>query len=217
LTLAKGRIVRGAASLAAKPVVLGGATAHPYGRVVQRAAAEAAEKAAERLARAEQAARALLEEAEQTARALRDEARQEGRQQGAAELAAAWVKLRTEENARDERDLDRTVDLARAMAERLIGEAIALEPAKIAALARQTLATAKQARRIVLVAHPDDARTLQAHVASLGLEHSALEIHADESRTRGSLLLETDLGIIDADLTIQLDRLARSLRDGLRS
>jgi flagellar biosynthesis/type III secretory pathway protein FliH len=58
---------------------------------------------------------------------------------------------------------------------------------------------------------------LQAHVASLGLEHSALEIHADESRTRGSLLLETDLGIIDADLTIQLDRLARSLRDGLRS
>jgi flagellar biosynthesis/type III secretory pathway protein FliH len=217
LTVAKGRIVRGAASLAAKPVVLAGATAHPYGRVVQRAAAEAAEKAAERLARAEQAARALLEEAEQTARALRDEARQEGRKQGAAELAAAWVKLRTEENARDERDLDRTVALARAMAERLVGEAIALEPAKIAALARQTLAAAKQARRIVLVAHPDDAATLQAHVASLGLEHSALEIHADESRTRGSLLLETDLGIIDADLTIQLDRLARSLRDGLRS
>jgi flagellar biosynthesis/type III secretory pathway protein FliH len=216
LTLARGRVVRGSASLDAKPVALSGAAADPYGRVVQRAAAEAAEEAAERLARAEQAARTLLDQAEQTARSLRDQASREGRLEGAAELAAAWIKLRTEENTRDERDLDRTVALARAMAERIVGETIALEPGKIAVMARQTLAAAKQARQIALVAHPEDAAALRAHLGSLGLEQAALEIHADETRTRGSLLLETDLGIIDADLTIQLDRLARSLRDGLR-
>ena len=216
MTLAKGRVVRSSASLDAKPVALSGAAAHPYGRVVQRAAADAAEEAADRLARAEQAARAILDQAEQTARSLRDQASREGRQEGAAELAAAWIKLRTEENARDERDLDRTVELARAMAERIVGETIALEPAKIAVMARQTLAAAKQARQIALSAHPEDAAALRAHLGSLGLEQAALEIHADETRTRGSLLLETDLGIIDADLTIQLDRLARSLRDGLR-
>jgi flagellar biosynthesis/type III secretory pathway protein FliH len=215
LTLAKGRLVRGSASLGAKPIAPSG-SAQPYGRIVQRAAAEAARDAADRLARAEHAARALLEQAEQTACKLRDEARQAGRQEGAAELAAAWIKLRAEENARHEKDLDRTVELARAMAERIVGEEIALDPAKIAVMARQTLALVKQARQIALSAHPQDAATLRAHLASLGLEQAALEIHADETRARGSLLLETDLGIIDADLTIQLDRLARSLRDGLR-
>ena len=218
MTLAKGRVVRRAATLGAKPVALSGTAAgSPYGRVVQQRAAEAAREGADRLARAEQAARALLDRAEQAARSLCAEARQEGQKEGAAELTAAWIKLRTEENARDERDLDRTVELARALAERIVGETIALEPAKIAVMARQTLAAAKQARKIALLAHPDDAAALRAHIGSLGLEQVALEIHADEARPRGSLLLETDLGIIDADLTIQLDRLARSLRDGLRT
>jgi flagellar biosynthesis/type III secretory pathway protein FliH len=168
------------------------------------------------MSRAEQGARAILEDAERTAGSMRDQARAEGRQEGAAELAAAWIQLRAEESARDERDLDRTVELARAMAERLIGESIVLDPAKIVSMARQTLASARQARQVVVRAHPADAETLRAHLSSLGLEQAAIEIHADETRTRGSLLLETDLGILDADLTIQLDRLARSLRDGLR-
>jgi flagellar biosynthesis/type III secretory pathway protein FliH len=82
-------------------------------------------------------------------------------------------------------------------------------------MARQTLAAASQARRIEVRAHPDDAEALSSHLASLGLEEAAIEIHADPSRTRGSLLFDTDLGILDADITIQLDRLTRSLRDGL--
>jgi flagellar biosynthesis/type III secretory pathway protein FliH len=210
-------LVRGHASRDAKAIALSGAAVHPYGRVVKSAAVEAAREAAERLERASRAARDLVDAAEQRARSLRDEARREGRQEGAAELAAAWIKLRTEENARDERDLDRAVQLARALAERIIGETLVLEPAKIAVMARQSLAAAKQARRVAVSAHPEDAAALRAHLGSLGLEQAALEIHADETRPRGSLLFETDLGIIDADLTIQLDRLARSLRDGLRS
>jgi type III secretion protein L len=216
MTLVKGRVVRSQAALGAKTVMLAGGFGDARGRVVQRAVAEAAREASDRMTRAEQGARAILDDAERTARSMRDQARAEGRQEGAAELAAAWIKLRAEENARDERDLDRTVELARAMAERLIGEAIVLDPAKIVSMARQTLASARQARHVVVRAHPADAETLRTHLSSLGLEQAAIEIHADEARTRGSLLLETDLGILDADLTIQLDRLARSLRDGLR-
>jgi flagellar biosynthesis/type III secretory pathway protein FliH len=216
LTLAKGRVLRGPATLGAQPVSLAGPAGEGHGRIVPRALVEAAREASERLARAEHAARSLLDDAERTARALQDEARAEGRQEGAAELAAAWIKLRAEENARDERDLQRTVELARAMAERLVGETLALDPAKIVSMCRQTLASARQARRVVVRAHPADAEALRAQLSSLALEQAVIEIHADGSRTRGSLLLETDLGILDADLTIQLDRLARSLRDGLR-
>jgi flagellar assembly protein FliH/type III secretion protein L len=216
MTLAKGRVMKGPGTLGAKTVTLAGGSGDARGRIVQRSVAEAAREAADRMARAEKAARAILDDADRAARSIRDQARAEGRQEGVAELAAAWIKLRAEESARDERDLDRTVELARAMAERLVGEALELDPAKIAAMARQTLASARQARHIAVRAHPADAETLRMHLASLGLEQGTIEIHADQARTRGSLLLETDLGILDADLTIQLDRLARSLRDGLR-
>jgi flagellar biosynthesis/type III secretory pathway protein FliH len=217
MTTPRGKILRGAVTSGAKTVILGGAGEPPRGLVRPRAVAEAAEEARARIDRAEKEARAILENAERAAREVREKAREEGRREGAQELALAWIALRTEQSARDERDLDRTVELARAMAERIVGETIALEPAKIAVMARQALASASQARHIALRAHPADAEALQKDVSSLGLESAAIEIHADETRPRGSLLLETDLGILDADITIQLDRLARSLRDGLRN
>jgi flagellar biosynthesis/type III secretory pathway protein FliH len=217
MTIHRGKILRGAATSGAKTVILGGAGEPPRGRVLPRAVAEAAEEARTRIERAEQAARAILEDAERAARDMRAEAREEGRREATADLAAAWIALRAEQNARAARDLDGTVELARAMAERILGEAIALEPGKIAVMARQALASATQARHVALRAHPADAEALSREVSSLGLESAAIEIHADDTRPRGSLLLETDLGTLDADITIQLDRLARSLRDGLRN
>jgi flagellar biosynthesis/type III secretory pathway protein FliH len=217
MTIHRGKILRGTATSGAKTVILGGAAEPPRGRVLPRAVAEAAEEARTRIERAEQAARAILEDAERAARDVRAEAREEGRREATADLAAAWIALRAEQNARAARDLDGTVELARAMAERILGEAIALDPAKIAMMARQALASASQARHVALRAHPADAEALSKEVSSLGLESAAIEIHADDTRPRGSLLLETDLGTLDADITIQLDRLARSLRDGLRN
>jgi len=186
------------------------------GQLVKRVVVEAQAEAGEKLAVAERRARAIIAEAENQASLLREQAREEGQKAAAAELAAAWVKLRTEEERRDERDLDRAIELARAMAERLLGEALALAPAQVVALARQTLAFARQASRVVLRAHPADAEALKREIASLGLESAAIQIHADSDRSRGSLLVDTDLGTLDANLTVQLDRLARSLRESLR-
>jgi type III secretion protein L len=216
MTLPKGRIVKGPSGDAAKVVDVLGPKGRA-GRLLRGVLADASIRATEQLADAETRARAILAEAEQVARSVRERAHEEGQKAGAAELATAWAKLRAEEAERDERDLDRTIELARAMAERLIGETLALEPAKVVSIARQTLASARQARRIVLSAHPDDAEALRQNIASLGLEKTAIEIHADPARTRGSLLLDTDLGTLDAKLSIQLDRLARSLRDSFRS
>lgn len=219
MTLAKGRILRGPATRGAKPIELAfgsSPSSVPLGKVLRGSVAAAAREAADRLSRAEQAARTIVEDGERAARSLRDQARIEGRQEGAAELAAAWIKLRSEDNARAERDFERTVELARAMTERLVGASLALDPATIVAMCRQTLASAQRARHVVVRAHPADAEVLGANLSSLGLEQAAIEIHADETRARGSLLFETDLGILDADLTIQLDRLTRSLRDSLR-
>jgi flagellar biosynthesis/type III secretory pathway protein FliH len=216
MTLPKGRVIKGGTP-AASPIPPDPAGAERGGRLLKKAAVEAALEATARIAAADERALAIVAAAEDRARAIAAQAREDGEREGAAALTAAWVKLRTEESARDERDLDRTIELARAMAERLVGEALGLDGAKVLSIAKQVLASARQSRRVVLRAHPDDADALRGNLGALGLEHAAIEIHADPARARGSLLLDTDLGTLDANVTLQLDRLARSLRDSLRS
>jgi flagellar biosynthesis/type III secretory pathway protein FliH len=217
MTLPKGKLLKSASASSVAPVaVLGGASGRAA-RLLKASSAEASIQASAKVAAAEERARAILAAAETGARAMRDEAREEGKKAAISELVAAWVKLGTEQEARDERDLDRTTELARAMAEHLVGETLRLDPAKIQSIAKQVLASARQSKRVVLRAHPEDAAALRHDIGSLGLEGVAIEIQADTTRARGSLLLDTDLGTLDANLTLQLDRLARSLRDSFRS
>ena len=209
-----GREVAAAAQVA--EVVRGSVTVGAVGRVLKKAAADASVLAAEKLALAEARALAIVEGAEARARSVRDAAQLEGQLAAWAELAAAWMKLRAEEADRDARDLDRSIELARAMAERLLGEELGLSPVKVLSIAKQVLTSMRQARRIELRAHPDDAALLSREARSLGLEGVPLEIHADPTRTRGSLLVDTDLGTLDANVSLQLDRLVRALRDNSR-
>jgi flagellar assembly protein FliH len=185
------------------------------GRVIKKDAADARAEAQRIVAQAERQARELLEKAEREARDIKADAERAGREDGAHRFAAAYLRLRSEQTARDERDLSRSIDLARAMAERLIGESLALDPGRVTAIARQALANVRRASTVSVFAHPDDAGALRQDVERLGLEGAAIEIHADGSRSRGSLLVRTDQGTLDADLCLQLDRLAAALRDSL--
>jgi flagellar assembly protein FliH/type III secretion protein L len=130
--------------------------------------------------------------------------------------ASAWLALRAAEETRATRDLDRTVELASLLAERLLGEALRLDPARIALLARQALAEARGARRVEIEAHPGDVAELASHLAELGLPDAAVTIVPQVDLARGSLRLHTDVGSIDAALPLRLERLARALRDALR-
>lgn len=218
MTLARGRVLRPEVDASGTTVVpVSAGTPVARGRVASGAIVAAAERAARIVAEAEERARAIVAEASLAAEGARAQALEEARAEGAANVAAAWLALRTDEAARDERDLDKTVGVARIVAERLLGETLSLDPSRIAAIARQALAQARLARRVVIVAHPDDAAALDRQKGDLGLEGAAVEIHADPARARGSLRLDTDLGTLDADLAPQLDRLVAALRDGLRS
>jgi type III secretion protein L len=186
------------------------------GRLLRASVDRARAEAADVLAAARAQAEAILDEAKQTASEMRRLACEEAKQEAAAALSVAWIRLRHEEATKDERELERTIGLARALAERLLGEALEVDPDKILALARQVLAIARHARTICVVAHPQDADVLARRIAKLGLESTALQIQVAADRPRGSLLLRTDLGIIDADIALQLDRLTRALLDDSR-
>ena len=55
----------------------------------------------------------------------------------------------------------------------------------------------------------------RSRLPSLGVAVETVRVVPDGSRARGSLRIETDIGVLDADLAPQLDRLALRLRETL--
>jgi flagellar assembly protein FliH len=185
------------------------------GQRVDRAQVAASERAKAIVEQAEQRARAIMEQAALAAGEVRVKAEAEGRADGVAALAAKAIALSAHEAREQERALERVVALARVLAERLLGEELRLDPGRVLALARQALTEARGARQIRLLAHPEDVRLLERSLGELGLEHTALTLSADLARARGSLRLETEIGVLDAELAPQLDRLVERLARSL--
>jgi flagellar biosynthesis/type III secretory pathway protein FliH len=216
--IARGRVLPAAEAQQGEtvPVFTGKAeTLRQRARILPRQVVEASAQAAAILERARSEAARLVAEAERQVSDLRLRAEAEARAEGVAKLAAHAVALTALEARADERALDRTVALARVLAERLLGESLRLAPEQVAALARQALAEARGARRVTIFAHPEDAQLLQADTAGIAAGREALRIVPDPTRARGSLRIETEIGVLDADLAPQLDRLARRLRETL--
>jgi flagellar biosynthesis/type III secretory pathway protein FliH len=226
MTLTFGRVVKAAALGAAQEVatdVSDDASTHVYrpplprGRTVPRDVVAAAEEGAAIIARARAEALRIVQRAEQGVAELRLRAEAEGRADGVARLAAHTIALKSREAASLDGELDRIVELAKILAERLLGASLGLDPERVVGLARQAIAEATGARRITVVAHPEDAAHLEAALGSLAAGAEAVRVVADPKRPRHGLRLETDIGVLDAELAPQLERLALKLRETLGS
>ena len=129
----------------------------------------------------------MLAAAERKAADLRLVAEAEARAEAAAKLAAHALSLASYEAKADERALERTVSLARLLAERLLGASLAASPEQVVSLARQALAEARGARRLTIVAHPDDAQLLSQSLASLGVAVDTVRLQPDGARAARQL------------------------------
>jgi type III secretion protein L len=112
---------------------------------------------------------------------------------------------------------DLALVLARKMAEKIIGHAVALNPAILSDIALQALAAAKvREGGIVLRVHPEDLAALEAtrskwrETISSGLD---VTLVADTSVGRLGCVVESDLGRVDARLETQLAALEQALRE----
>ncbi|HSO37438.1 MAG TPA: FliH/SctL family protein [Labilithrix sp.] len=214
MSLGRARVVKAAAG-AAPPGAAEAQARHALARRVPAAVVGARAEADRITEAARQAASAIVAEAHASVAGRLTAAVREVREQELARIAAEHLALRVGEEQRAERDLDRTLEIAALLAERMIGEAIALEPSRIAALASGALLETRGARRVRIEASPEDLPALQTMLAGLGEGIATLEASAELGR--GSLVVHTELGRIDARLGPQLGRLAESLREALRS
>lgn len=215
MSLPRGRILRAPAGAIPLRLSQGDADELPLGRRLARAEVEASERATLVIEAATRRASAILKDAERRADEIRTEAVDAARAEGLAEVAALSLSLRERERRSAELALDRVVELARLLAERLLGHALRTDPAEIAALASQALTEAGGARRVEVHANPDDVPLLRRATSAFDPDGRVHSVIADESLARGDLRLNTELGMIDARLGPELARLAERLREAL--
>lgn len=216
MTLVRGRVIRSEdLPDATTPIARPKKNRTARAKIVPSVLVDAEERARHLISDAERRARDIVESAALRAADVRLSAEAEGRADGVATVAARAIALAALEAQADERQLDRVVDLARLLAERLLGESLRLDPARVVDLARQALKEARGARRVMIAAHPDDAELLANTLGELGLDSGA-SVTSDAALNRGNLRIQTEIGALDAELGPQLERLARRLRESIR-
>lgn len=181
--------------------------------VVQGKVLEAKERATALVEAAQARAEDIVAQAEQRAKTMAQEAAELGRAEAYAEIIARTAAIGELEARADERNLERSVSLARLLAERLLGERLLLHEDTIALLAQQALSEVRAARSVRLLANPQDAVRLQER---LGTMHAGLVVAPEATLARGDFHIVTDVGTIDAPLGERLELLASKLLASLK-
>lgn len=217
----RARIIRqpaaGLASPRAAPAPSGAAPEPLRPRIIARPIAEAKAEARALLEEARAEAQEILSRAEAAANDLVLQQHTRARADALCLVVGEALELRKRQEELSKNVLERSVDFATLLAERLLGEELALAPERVRALARQALTEAAGARHAIIVAHPRDASELRSGLATLGSLLDSVGIEDDPQLSRGHIRVETELGVIEADVQGQLERLAAQLRKLLTS
>jgi Flagellar assembly protein FliH len=222
VTLRRARVISRADSAQARPRALGpglGSAAPALGRgaILPKEVADAKTQVKDLIRQAHADARQILAHAQAQADDLILQQQARARADALCLVVGETLELRKRQVELSKSVLDRSVGFATLLAERLLGEELELSPERIRALARQALKEAAGARQAVIVAHPRDAAELKAGLLGLGAMLDSIGIEEDARLSRGQLRVETELGVIEADLKGQLDRLAVQLKKLLES
>jgi len=204
-------------------IVSGGKGATPVGdptrpdlpagpKLVRRELLEARDKGARIVLEAERRAAQLVEQARRDAATIESDLRRQALEDAQAQLAAAWIALRAGQARADRDHAERTLAIARLLAERLLRSQLDLDPTRLVPVAREAIAQFWGAQAVTVRGCPTDISVLRAHVDELGVPPASLDLVEDPDRAPGALLIRTRVGELDADLALQLDRLVESLR-----
>jgi flagellar assembly protein FliH len=164
------------------------------------------------------AARAVVAAARAEADELRCTAVEEGRAEGlrlgreaaadeltpaAAALEQAVEQVRTLQAGIVDSAEARAAELALAIAEKVVGGALEIEPERVVDVVRGALRGLLDGDRIVVCVHPDDVEIVRT--AGLGSLEAHLEVHGERRIARGGALVRTAVGEVDAQIDSKLD------------
>lgn len=150
-----------------------------------------------------------------------EEGRREARQEmeAAARALLACLQALEEERAGLASSLERqAAELAVVLAEKIVGEALALDPSRVVAVVGAALRRVAADDRVVVAVHPADLETVRAAEPELARQlatHSRLEVVPDRRVDRGGCVVSTTVGEIDARVGEQLARAREVIGEAL--
>jgi len=183
----------------------------------EQAQAEAAELKAEAQAEAEQLLLEATANAERMSQDAREKGYREGREQGATELAEVVAQSSRRLQQIESQAIPQLKELSLSIARKILGKELQISPETVLDIVKQALAEkARQRREIFLRVNPDDLALIREHKGEL-LEVLSrckeIGIREDPEVSPHGVIIETDAGIIDAQLETQLAVFERVLKD----
>jgi flagellar biosynthesis/type III secretory pathway protein FliH len=196
-------------------VIKSGASGQVRRAIVQADVFDAKLEADRLIAEARVEAERVLQAAHDETERLRRRAEAEGRERGLAAVTELLVGARAataRARANAETEL-RT--LAVRIAEKILGRELQVDAGAVVDVARAALKHAGEPREVLLRCAAEDLEALERGKPRLVERCRAAQVvvfRADPGVTRGGCIVETELGVIDARLSTQLDAIERALR-----
>lgn len=165
-----------------------------------------------------QAAERGAEQIRQTAQAEKktvlDKASLDGYQAGLGKwndiLVQTW-QARDDLFKQNETDI---IKLAMKVAEKILGEQLKIDPASIISIVREAVRTVRRDRNLVVYVAASDLEQVRKNIETLqplvGVGRD-IEVRSSTAVKPGGCIVESELGVIDAQLETQLDRLEKAL------
>jgi type III secretion system HrpE/YscL family protein len=189
-------------------------SASSYGTIVRRETHEAMLKAEQILSDARVKAEEIMEQAARDREAVFEDAVQRGYSKGHGEwneiLVKAW-KSHDDLVARSEQEL---VHLAVQIAERIVAEELTTRPDRILSIVNEAVKAARAEKKLSIRVAPQHEDSVRAHVESLRPllgDVRQIVVVSDPSIEPTGCVVESDIGIIDAQLESQLKHLEEAL------
>jgi flagellar assembly protein FliH len=172
------------------------------------------------------AAAGIIEKAQQQAQAIvggaqaelaraRKKGHREGRRAGERELAAQIAEAARLKDVASTRHLPGLIELAGLMAGRILRRELSLNPQSIEHICREVIRENRPGSLLKLVVNPRDLVRLQKERKPLVADpQTRVELSASPKIEPGGCMIHSELGEVDARLSVQLEELARALQDG---
>jgi type III secretion system HrpE/YscL family protein len=177
-------------------------------------------KEAERvLAEARAEAEALIATAKEDAERLRAQAAAEGRERGLQAVTELLVGARAAAAGARQHAEPELRALAVKIAGKLLGRELALRADAVTDVVAEALRLAGEPGALTVRVHPDDLAAVERGRPRL-IERcragALINFRSDSQVGRGGCVIETELGVVDARLSTQLDAIERALRGSAR-
>lgn len=186
-------------------------------RIVTAPVIEAKRSAGEIVADARAEAEALREAARREADAIRESARNEGMRAAQEEAVTMVAKAKLEADRSIALERQEIVALATEIVRAVLGREALGGESVLRDEAHRAITRVRRARRLVLKLHPDDVSIAERSARSwlpAGMESVSLAFEPDPRIERGFLVVESDIGRVDARLDRQLEAITRALETG---